>query len=206
MSSVLAAPLNAVDEAAALKNLAPDLGFLFTSVGVPPDVQAMVSELLKPTPTVPVFAKVEDTVKEVRAWIKSDVQIDPTVSSRHRTVVAQLLTAWEAATKRVTVQQTVEAESRAPGIGMPREIQKGTYLELVRAHAVKMGRELPDKETPAKTYMETRFEEIEDGELRAETLSDVMSRGGVVGRYGPDESGVEGRWHDQARQDEGEEY
>ena len=89
--------------------------------------------------------------------------------------MARLATAWEAAVKRIEHKQAEEAEIRANESPVPRLIQKSVYLEMCRAFAA-AHHELKDSQTPAKPYMEMRFEQIEDGELIAESLKEVISR------------------------------
>ena len=75
--------------------------------------------------------------------------------------------------RRVQRRQAEEADQRAGEL--PRTLPKSQHLETSRAFA-KTYRELRDNEAPAKAYLEWRLEQVEDGELQAETMKEVMSR------------------------------
>ena len=54
-------------------------------------------------------------------------------------------------------------------------IPTGDYVQLRNAYQQAMGH-LEDKVTPAKEYLEKKLQELENGEFRAETLSEVVSK------------------------------
>ena len=172
--SLLRVSLGPADHKAAMLALRPDLAYLLTNSGVPEDVQGMIAHL--GYPSIDVFSKVEDSKILVRGWVKTDVGVDAALSPAHRACVAQVLTAWEASTMRLATTQKHEAEARVPGQVMAREIPRGSYMELTRSYDKKINRELKDSEKPAKAYIEARFEQVEEGEFRAELMSDVLSR------------------------------
>ena len=58
---------------------------------------------------------------------------------------------------------------------LPRSLPESRHLEHVRAYE-QAHRELEDKDIPLPAYIEARLEQIEDGELAAEQLAEVVSR------------------------------
>jgi hypothetical protein len=173
MASLLDNPLTAPEIEGGLDSLSSDLAYLLADSNLPDDVRARIGII--GYNSMAVFAKAGSSITEVRNWIKNDIGLDVTHGIAQRTCQAQITTAWEAAGKRIEHKQAEEAEVRASDGPIPRSLQKATYVDLNRAFS-KRHRELKDKETPAKAYVELRFEQIEDGELVAETLKDVISR------------------------------
>ena len=87
--------------------------------------------------------------------------------------MARLVTAWEAAGTRAQRRRQEEAEQRVGDL--PRTLPKGQHLDLARAFA-KVHFEMGDRDRPAEAYVEWRLEQLEDGELQAETLRQVVSK------------------------------
>eukprot|EP00972_Heterocapsa_arctica_P016553 2442240-Heterocapsa_arctica.AAC.1 len=88
-------------------------------------------------------------------------------------MVARLVTAWEAATKRVEQRHVREAEQRVNDA--PRVLPKQQHLELSRAYAA-VNRPLKDLEAPAASYVEWRLEQFEDGELPPEMMKHFVTK------------------------------
>jgi hypothetical protein len=80
---------------------------------------------------------------------------------------------WEAAKKRITERDSLEAEQRASRlpVTIPVTEHVAMRLDFEKEH----GRKKND-EYPAAPYLEARFEQIDTGDLLAENLQDVVSR------------------------------
>jgi len=166
-------PLNVYDApttAAHLAALDPDLAYLFDELSIPEAVQANLSA--REVRKMGVFAKVEASEDSFREWLKSDLGLDPSNSVAERVSVAKLAEAWEAARQRATTTRKLEAEARVTG--QAREMLKGTHLSLRRACARAHGH-VEDRRCPGRAYLETRLEQLDDGELEAEPLSKVTT-------------------------------
>ena len=174
--SLLTNPPSAAEVAAGIVLLDADLCYVFDNLKVPADVQAAVAHL--GYVDLQVFSKIEDTPGKVREVIKSDVGLDPTASPAHRALMARLVVAWETAAKRVEKRCIEEADQRAGDL--PRSLPKGSHLDLTRAFT-KVHGSITDKLTPAPSYLEAKLEQVEDGELLAERMQDVMSKEEVEG-------------------------
>ena len=67
-------------------------------------------------------------------------------------------------------QHQAAEEEAAPRVGdNPRPLPKSRHLEMTRSYAA-VHQELKDSEAPSPAYREAKFEQIEDGELKAESL------------------------------------
>eukprot|EP00971_Amphidinium_carterae_P256151 5085816-Amphidinium_carterae.1 len=110
-------------------------------------------------------------LKCARLWDQIDV-FDP-ASAVNRAVTARILAAWEAA--GVRVRKRLEADADRKVGDLPRVLPKSFVLELVWAFGT-LHFELTDRETPATTFLEKQLEQLEDGELIAATLNEVISR------------------------------
>ena len=172
-SSLLVAPLAEPEEATALKMMDPELHYLLEARKIDSDIIAMIS--YNGLEDMITFHKWDDSADKVRAAIIKDLKLDPDTSPKHRAMVARIVAAWEAAGKRITARDAEEAEQRTAGSMMPKTVSKSVYLEITRSFA-KVHRELPDKEQPAKTLVEKRFEQTEEGELVAETLKELVTK------------------------------
>ena len=169
--SMLGSPVASEEAAAAIKAMDSELVFLLESSKVPKDIIAKFGTL--GYTDVETFAHMEVDAPSVRDMIKSDITLDPSSGPDRRAMMARLLAVWEAAGKRTSKLKEEEAAQRASD--MPRHLPKGKHLEIVRAYAA-AHKGLKDKECPAPCYLEWRFEQVEDGELKAESLADVVHK------------------------------
>eukprot|EP00971_Amphidinium_carterae_P347301 6489233-Amphidinium_carterae.1 len=167
---ILLSPLGDAAQAAALASLTVELRFLLDNFGLSQAVQAKLASL--GYTEVDIFAKLEDSAAQVRAALGSDV-LDPAASPVNRAVTARILAAWEAA--GVRVRKRLEADADRKVGDLPRVLPKSSVLELVRAFGT-LHFELTDRETPATTFLEKQLEQLEDGELIAAPLNEVISR------------------------------
>jgi len=153
-----------------LAKIEPDLGYLWDELEIPESVQANLAE--REIRKLGVFAKVEATEESFREWLRSDLELNPATNVRHRVLVAKLAEAWEAARQRATTSRKLEAEARVTG--QTREMLKGVHLALRRACARTHG-VVEDRRCPGRAYLESRLEQLDDGELEAEPLSKVTT-------------------------------
>jgi len=166
-------PLNEYDAATTASHLArlePDLSYLLDELEIPERVQANLSE--REIRKLGVFAKVEPTEDAFRAWLRADLDLNPSASVGERVTVAKLAEAWEAARQRTATTRKVDAEARVSG--QTREMLKGVHLGLRRACARTHGA-VDDRRCPGRAYLESRLEQLDDGELEAEPLTKVTT-------------------------------
>ena len=171
MASLLKTPLTEAEITAALGNADAELVFLFDESGIPRDVQAKVVDMGYTDATV--FAKLEDDPSEARKIFKNDLDLDDARRGPYNAMVARLMAVWEAANKRGEKRRAEEAERKVGDL--PRVLPKARHLELLRTYEA-AHRELKDRDVPAPSYIEARLEQLEEGELLAEPLTEVICR------------------------------
>ena len=174
--SLLSAALGAAEEEQALKDLDTGLAFLFDQQKIPKDIQAMVSSL--GYSDAGVFAELGSDVDAVRKIFKDDVGLDPDKGAKERAMTARLVATWRSAQTRSELQLKREAEQRVGDL--PRTIPKPVHIEMRRAFT-RAHEDLPKKLTPAPVYIEGKISQMEDGELVAESLADVLTVRDVEG-------------------------
>ena len=90
-----------------------------------------------------------------------------------RTVkIAKLIDSWQTAHSRVEETTRVAAEQVASKL--PRTISRANMISLRQRYEQDFGRVL-DRTFPCQSLIERRLEEVEEGEVRADPLSDVAS-------------------------------
>jgi hypothetical protein len=119
------------------------------------------------------FASLVADAKELKVVCKDDFGIDGTVGIKERVEVAGLVCAFMNAQQRTSKKAEYEGELDARHI--TKEMGKSEFLAMKQAWELKWW-PLEDKETPAKCYLERRAEELESGEMRAESLQTVLNR------------------------------
>ena len=159
--------------------ISPDLAYLLTDKGVSTEIQAQLAGT--GFSTLRLFALMADERKELRAVLADDpfkLSLDAADLAagekiKRRVAVAQLTDAWLAANTRVAENNRADAEQRATGV--PLTLPGGHHVELRSAYEAKYTR-VTDREYPADALVERRLQEVDQGDLRAESLQDVSSR------------------------------
>ena len=105
--------------------------------------------------------------------LKASFGLDPESSLKVRGQVASYLVAWQTAKARTRMQAEAEATSELREWAKP--IRRTDYVAMRHAYAKSYG-ELEEKQTPSKEYLEKKLHELENGEFRAEALTEVVSR------------------------------
>ena len=97
--------------------------------------------------------------------------LHPETSLKVRGQVASYLVAWQTAKTRIKMQ--AEATSRLREWAKP--IPQTDYVALKHSYAKTFG-ELEEKQLPSKEYLQKKLHELENGEFRAEALTEVVRR------------------------------
>ncbi len=153
----------------AIETLDSELRFILEDKGLTPELLAKIaaSHVTK----VSVFANIESQEDKFREWVREDLGIEPRGVGRVAT--AQLVDAWETARRRGRAQADADAEAKTQG--RPRELLLGQQLELRNTFEKQVGREVLDKHYPAYAIINSKLTEIEEGELKAEPLDELVS-------------------------------
>jgi hypothetical protein len=169
------------------KNLASmnsELEFVFTDASIHREIQAKI--VSTGYDDCRMFSKADCGKGEVgiREYIKDDLKIDPAGGALQRSVTARITIAWESAKKRMNAKQDAEAVQRTED--GPRTIMKNEYVNLCQTFEnQKGGKELPEKLLSGQSYLEALLDQLEDGNLVAEGLNEVIStledKGAIAG-------------------------
>ena len=155
-----------------------DLAFVLDDREVEPEIQDRLARggILR----LSLFVLLADSRAELRTLLGQQFGLDPAEggispaeSLRRRLASARVLDAWEAGRVRVDTINKRDAERRSERL--PKSLLKSEHIELRRAYEGRFGR-VPDKVWPADAYIEKRFEQVEEGEVAAEPLSEAVSR------------------------------
>ncbi len=119
---------------------------------------------------VNVFARLEPDEEGLRRYFKEDVGLDG--AGRNRALTAILIGAWEAA--RDKLKKISEHTATAQAEGRPKELIRSAQLDLRKSLEAFVGK-LADTDHPSYQYLNMRFEQMEDGEFRAEAMEDIVS-------------------------------
>ena len=105
--------------------------------------------------------------------LRTEFGLDAAASLADRAQVAAVICAWKDTQTKAKRQSEVEAEMDTREWTKP--IPTGDYIQLRTAYINGYGL-LEDKVIPAKEYLEKKLQELENGECRAETLSEVVAK------------------------------
>ena len=158
------------EQQAGLKGMEPDLGYLLHDRGVDEQLVALIGH--SKVTRLNIFAKIERNEEAVRKWLEDDFGLKSSDGTEAKVLIAKTLDAWEAAVKRVRAQ--AEAESQARIDGRPKELMRGAHLALRRSFENLNGG-TEEKYLPSRQLVDQRLDQIEEGEVKAEPLSDVVS-------------------------------
>ena len=167
------AVMTAEEQNAAISQFESTLSAILEEKGVRRDVQATLERLK--ILTCETFAVMESTAENMRAWLHSE-DIGLSRQGADKVQVAKVITAWESAVGRVTTQRQQDAEQRAAGL--PAVILGAVFVTMRRAWEASMspGQTLSPSELPAKSLIEWRQAQVDDGEFLTESLAEVSSQ------------------------------
>ena len=123
--------------------------------------------------TLAKFAAIVTSEEELTRLLKANFGLDPEASLKVRGQVASYLVAWQTAKTRIKMQAEADATSELKEWAKP--ISQTGYVAMRHSYAKTFG-ELEDKQIPSKEYLEKKLHELENGEFRAEALTEVVSR------------------------------
>jgi hypothetical protein len=91
---------------------------------------------------------------------------------QRRVNLARIIDSWETARKRISERDRISAEQKASRL--PITLERGQHVMLRQKFEAEHGR-LKDHAFPCHAMIERRMEEIDEGEPKAELLSEVIS-------------------------------
>ncbi|CAL1126799.1 unnamed protein product [Cladocopium goreaui] len=155
----------------ALKLGSSDLRFTLSRNDVPDEVQAHFFE--NGVTNVNKFSSFFRSEEDLIQVLRDDFNIDASASLADRAQVASVICSWKETITKAKRQAEVEAEMDSREWTKP--IPVGDYVQLRNFFQKTIGH-IEDRVTPAKEYLEKKLQELENGEFRAETLAEVVSK------------------------------
>ena len=162
--------LTADQQTAALLKGSSDLVYLCGREEIPPAVQALFYHVGVTTNAK--LASFASDVNEFKTVIAKEFGVDQSVSMEMRVQVANLICVFNAARTRTAKLEEISGELEARRLQKP--MASSEYIAMIRGWEVKWWA-LEDKDKPARSYVEKKAEELEQGEVRAEPLSAVLN-------------------------------
>ncbi|CAL1134668.1 unnamed protein product [Cladocopium goreaui] len=158
-------------EKEALKKGGADLRFTLSRNDVDDDLQAaFFTNGITTVQKFSSFFRSEDDLIQV---MKDSFATDADEGLQARAQLASVICAWRETQTKQKRQAEVEAEMDTREWTKP--IPTGDYINLRNAFMRAHGK-VEDKVTPSKEYLEKKLQELENGEFRAELLSEVVSK------------------------------
>lgn len=163
--------LTADEEVEAAKNGSSELKFLLDKEGVSHSLQCKLYHV--GIWTLAKFASIVVSIPELITVLKDDFGLDSTTGIAQRVEVASVICAYRNAATRT--EKVAEYQGELDAKHMTKPLGNSEFLSMKVAWESKWWM-LEDRDTPAKCYLERRAEELESGDLRAETLQIVLNR------------------------------
>ena len=154
-----------------LKKGSSDLRFTLSRNDVADDLQAAF--FTNGVTTVQKFSSFFRTEDDLITVLRDSFNVDANTGLQERAQVASVICAWRETQTKQKRQAEVEAEMDTREWTKP--IPTGDYISLRNAFMRVNGR-IEDRVTPSKEYLEKKLQELENGEFRAELLSEVVSK------------------------------
>ena len=154
-----------------LKTVAADLRFILGRNEVSEEIQlALYRQKITTVQKFSSFFRSEDDLVRVLA---DSFNTDAAAGLAQRAQVAAVMVSWRESATKVKRQAEVAAEMDTRDWAKP--IPSSDYIILRNSYQSVYG-VMEDKVTPSKEYLEKKLQELEQGELRAENLTEVVSR------------------------------
>ena len=157
--------------AEALKLGSSDLRFTLSRNDVPDDMQAHFFE--NGVTTVGKFSSFFRDETDLVNVLRDDFNVDAANTLADRAKAASVICSWKDTVTKAKRQAEVEAEMNSREWTKP--IPVGDYVQLRNVFQTTMGH-VEDRVVPSKEYLEKKLQELENGEFRAETLAEVVSK------------------------------
>ena len=158
-------------QAEARNKVNAELSVLWQQFHIPADAQARLSVM--GYRNVVTWAHLGETPSEVRKFVKAELGLQANGHENYCALVSSPVGCWEGAQTRGEKRKADDATQRA--VGEHRRRTKSQHLLLLRAYndSRAEAKRLRPSQSPAPPYVEALANQIEDGELDAERLSDV---------------------------------
>ena len=172
MAAPVAAPvLTDEQKRTALAGASADFLFMMGKQDITDDNQAIICHL--GVNTVEKFANIATDRADLVNFLRDHVGLDATAALASRVQVASIVCAWRNANTRV--EKTAEIEAEAGTKEFTKPIVNSEWMAM-RSGLERIEGRVEDKALPSKEYLEKKLQEIEAGDYRAESLTEVVSK------------------------------
>ena len=161
--------LTTAERAAAIDAASSNLTFHLCEVGVPDDVQAALFH--KGFNTLRLFCGLDETRLEVRKAVTTEIGLEHDADTASRKAMALILSAWESARMQVEAEDKMRVESR---LEQSQRVVQISAMSAMRKEVEAVCGKLRDSEVPAKSLVAAKLEQLEQGDLQAEDLREVL--------------------------------
>ena len=151
-------------------NVDADLQFIFQEAGMGEQVQYDIGQHYR---TVRRFSALAGLRTELRTAIAADFTLRAD-NAAGRAEVAAVVAAWESA--KQSYEEEIKLRQEAKSLGMTRPLPHTDRSAMLRAVEQSKGEDLTEREQPSSEYIALLLEEIEQDEVTAHTLDEVMSK------------------------------
>ena len=148
-----------------------DLKYLFDRNDVDKEMQAFF--FYSKITSMSKFAAIASSGDDLRNLIKTEFGVDSATNLQDRLRVTNVLVSYNTAVARTTKQAEVEGELESKHLVKPMAMSEFTAM---RSAWEKRYWELDEELIPARSYLEKKAEELEQGEYRAEPLTAVLTK------------------------------
>lgn len=159
------------DLEAALKLGSADLKYLLAREGVDEKLQGAFFSV--GITTLAKFSTIVDTAAEFKKMLKEDFALDAAADLQTRVRVAAVVVAYNSAKARTEKFAELEGEMQSKRLQKPLAVSE---YQAMRTAWEKKWWPQTDGQTPGRSYMEKRADDLANGDLRAEPLTSVISR------------------------------
>ena len=162
----------------AIKTLSAELRYMLDDRNISQTIQAGLAR--SGFRTMGLLSAIADTRAEIREMAKTEFGLDTTaanltneVKMSRRQACAALIDVWESCKRRN--EELDKQASEAKASKLPMTFPKSDISTLRTRYEAEYGKK-EDSHFPADSFIEKRFQEMEDGEIKADSLDIVVSR------------------------------
>ena len=159
-----------VEKAQGMANLDSELRFMLEEKKISNDVMSLIGHL--GISDMSTLAHIEESEAKFRDMIKTEMGIGSDDGMAARVQVAKLIDVWHAARERNAAKNAEATAARVEG--RPRDSLAHSFVSVRRQYQETHGKFL-DTHFPSKDYVQGKIEQLEEGEVKTESLTEIVS-------------------------------
>ena len=159
-----------VQKSDAMAGLDAELRFMMEEKKMSADIMSLIGHL--GIADVSTLAHIEESESKFREMIKVEMGLCSDDGMPARVQISKLIDLWHAARERNAARNAEATAARVEG--RPRELSVHTYVSVRRQYQESHGK-FEDVNFPSKEYVQGKIEQLEEGEIKTESLTEVVS-------------------------------